>query len=219
MYNDVLVTRRVLVRGSVLLGASALVAGGALSAEEAFARDDSAKDNAQKNVQYGFLVDASKCVNCRLCVDACRRENKLSDDTADRRSISTFTNSKKETVTVSTSCMHCGSPSCLEVCPAGAISKNHCGIVSVDKQKCIGCKYCYQACPYEVPQYNTEGMDKCDCCLSSGVPAGGTPYCVRACKFEALRYGPLEDLEASVGGRVLPIAEINNPSCLLVKRA
>ena len=71
-------------------------------------------------------------------------------------------------------------------------------------------------CPYEVPRYNSVAMDKCDCCLGAGVPAGGTPHCVRACKFDALRYGPLDDLLASAGGKAVPIAEPNDPSCLVI---
>ncbi|MEI3230849.1 MAG: 4Fe-4S dicluster domain-containing protein [Gordonibacter pamelaeae] len=61
------------------------------------------------------------------------------------------------------------SRSCLKVRPAGAISKDATGIVKVDPDVCIGCKYCFQACPYEVPRYNSVSMDKCDCCQGAGV--------------------------------------------------
>ena len=74
----------------------------------------------------------------------------------------------------------------MRVCPAGAISKDAHGIVKVNPDVCIGCKYCFQACPYEVPKYNSVSMDKCDCCQGSGVAIGEDPYCVRACKFGAL---------------------------------
>ena len=89
-----------------------------------------------KRQQYGFLVDLTKCVNCELCVEACRRENHLSDDTPDRRRISLYVNAKGENVTLSTSCMHCAEPSCLQVCPAGAITKGEAGIVAVDQERC-----------------------------------------------------------------------------------
>lgn len=217
MRDDMLVTRRALLRGTVLVGTSALMVCGAAS-QKALADGAVVEGGENGKTQYGFLVDMSKCVDCRKCVEACRRENDLSADTPDRRKITKYVNKKKETVTISTSCMHCGTPSCMVVCPAGAITKDGKGIVSVDKSVCIGCKYCYQACPYEVPHYNSEAMDKCDCCLNAKepIPAGGTPYCVRACKFDALRYGPIEELKAQAGEGVRPIAAVNDPSCLLV---
>ena len=209
-------SRRTLLQASAALGASALVIGGAVAPGAMACADGAATEGGPGSTQYGFLVDLTKCVNCELCVEACRRENHLSDDTPDRRRISLYVNAKGENVTLSTSCMHCAEPSCLQVCPAGAITKGEAGIVAVDQERCIGCKYCYQACPYEVPRYNSVAMDKCDCCLGAGVPAGGTPHCVRACKFDALRYGPLDDLLASAGGKAVPIAEPNDPSCLVI---
>ncbi len=211
-----LMSRRTLLQASAALGASALVIGGAVAPGAMACADGAATEGGPGSTQYGFLVDLTKCVNCELCVEACRRENHLSDDTPDRRRISLYVNAKGENVTLSTSCMHCAEPSCLQVCPAGAITKGEAGIVAVDQERCIGCKYCYQACPYEVPRYNSVAMDKCDCCLGAGVPAGGTPHCVRACKFDALRYGPLDDLLASAGGKAVPIAEPNDPSCLVI---
>ena len=211
-----LMSRRTLLQASAALGASALVIGGAVAPGAMACADGAATEGGPGSTQYGFLVDLTKCVNCELCVEACRRENHLSDDTPDRRRISLYVNAKGENVTLSTSCMHCAEPSCLQVCPAGAITKGEAGIVAVDQERCIGCKYCYQACSYEVPRYNSVAMDKCDCCLGAGVPAGGTPHCVRACKFDALRYGPLDDLLASAGGKAVPIAEPNDPSCLVI---
>ena len=216
MLEAKLMSRRTLLQASAALGASALVIGGAVAPGAMACADGAATEGGPGSTQYGFLVDLTKCVNCELCVEACRRENHLSDDTPDRRRISLYVNAKGENVTLSTSCMHCAEPSCLQVCPAGAITKGEAGIVAVDQERCIGCKYCYQACPYEVPRYNSVAMDKCDCCLGAGVPAGGTPHCVRACKFDALRYGPLDDLLASAGGKAVPIAEPNDPSCLVI---
>ena len=150
-----LMSRRTLLQASAALGASALVIGGAVAPGAMACADGAATEGGPGSTQYGFLVDLTKCVNCELCVEACRRENHLSDDTPDRRRISLYVNAKGENVTLSTSCMHCAEPSCLQVCPAGAITKGEAGIVAVDQERCIGCKYCYQACPYEVPRYNS----------------------------------------------------------------
>ncbi len=209
------VSRRTLVKGAFALGASAVIVGGAVGPRRALADDaPPVADGANAGVQYGFLVYASKCVNCEKCVAACRQQNGLSDETPDRRRITVVANAKGEEMSVSTSCMHCAQPSCERVCPAGAISKGACGIVSVDKNVCIGCKYCYQACPYDVPRYSAEAMDKCDCCLGAGVAPGDTPYCVRACIFNALKYGPIEELKEQAPDAVV-VASINNPSCLI----
>lgn len=211
------VSRRTLVKGAFALGASAVVVGGIIAPRHAMANGNSSmSDGANADVQYGFLVDMTRCVGCELCVDACREYNQLSDDTPNRRHVDPYLDKQGRSVYISTSCMHCGEPSCMRVCPAGAISKGDAGIVSVDQERCIGCKYCFQACPYEVPRYNSVAMDKCDCCLGAGVPAGETPHCVRACKFDALRYGPLDELMAQAGTAAVPIAEANDPSCVLV---
>ena len=90
--------------------------------------------------------------------------------------------------------MHCADPACATVCPAGAITKGEAGIVSVNPDRCIGCKYCYQACPFSVPQYNSQSMVKCDCCLGNGVKPGETPHCAEACNFGALHFGMVSDL-------------------------
>lgn len=143
--------------------------------------------------QVGFLVKPKNCLNCHACVDACRKINETPDEEPARRKITKY-QAEEEVVFVSSSCMHCADPACATVCPAGAIVKGDAGIVSVDPQRCIGCKYCYQACPFGVPHYNSESMDKCDCCLGNGVAPGETPPCAEACNFGALHFGTVEAL-------------------------
>lgn len=215
MEEEVNVTRRALLQISTA-GACALALGGVVACgAEAHAEESDIKA-ANDGVRYGFLVALSRCSGCGRCVEACRKENKLSDDTPDRRKVESFKRKRGKKFFVSTSCMHCAEPSCMKVCPAGAISKDTNGIVRVNKDVCIGCKYCYQACPYEVPRYNAVAMDKCDCCKGSGVSLGDDPFCVSACKFGALKFGPLDELRESTNGSAVPIAEANDPSCLLL---
>ena len=219
MGESVNVTRRTVLKASAM-GACALVLGGAaVSVKEAAASEASpgpSPDGAAA-VQYGFLTALSRCSGCGRCVEACRKENDLSDDTPDRRRVLPFQRERGRTFFVSISCMHCANPSCMEVCPAGAISKDKNGIVTVDSKRCIGCKYCFQACPYGVPQYNSVSMDKCDACQKAGAKIGEEdPYCVRACKFGALNFGPIEELLEATNGSAIPIAETNDPSCLVL---
>ena len=208
-YREKATTRRALLAGCAGL---LLVAGG-LSGEAPGAM---AKQRSElQGSQYGFLVDATRCVGCRKCIEACRFGNSLDGETADRRVLREYVVlGRKRTIT--TSCMHCAEPSCAKVCPAGAITKGAGGIVSVNKDRCIGCKYCYQACPYGVPKYNAVAMDKCDCCTGSGVAVGDEPFCARACKFGGLTYGLLDDLAAKARGRARAISDTNTPSCLVV---
>ena len=75
------------------------------------------------------------------------------------------------------------------------------GIVVVDKEKCIGCHYCFFACPFGVPQYTDEGMDKCDCCIGNGVEPGDMPHCVATCPTQALQFGTMDELAEKVGDK------------------
>lgn len=96
------------------------------------------------------------------------------------------------------SCTHCGL--CAAVCPSGALKRRDDGIVTVEPEKCIGCKYCYQACPYNIPRFADEGEDrairKCTMCADK-VDAGEEPACVQACPADALSFGDWEDMVAA----------------------
>ncbi len=160
-------------------------------------RNTSAAEPAPASEQYGFHVDSTACVGCGHCVRACQRAHGFADDQPAYRQVVTYANAAGEEVRVSSGCMHCENPACVSVCPAGAISKGAAGIVSVDPDRCIGCKYCYQACPFGVPRYSSEGMVKCDACQSVGVVPGEEPNCARSCKLGALHYGKLSDLASA----------------------
>lgn len=216
MQDDTSIPRRVLLQGAAVLGVSAL-AGGALASSQktAFAQGESSSALERGDVQYGFLVRTSNCVNCQECVEACRRANSTPPDAPARRKVEQYKTASNQTVYVSTGCMHCEEPACATVCPAHAITKGEGGVVTVDHDRCIGCKYCYQACPFSVPHYTSEGMDKCDCCLSAGIKLGEKPYCVRACKFRALHYGTLDELMAGSGDRAKQVESSTGPSYLL----
>lgn len=205
------------VSAAALCGLSG--AGGSALASEASDASGLSEDrrigvNGDPSAQYGFIMNAQMCIDCGECVDACRIHNGTSLSKPRRKVTSYRTKAGKE-LFISTSCMHCGKPSCAEVCPAGAIQKEVGGIVVVDKNLCIGCKYCYQACPFEVPQYDSVSMDKCDFCFGAGVALGDSPYCVKACKSQALRFGKLEDLVA-LSDRARRIAGPTEPSAVLV---
>lgn len=149
------------------------------------------------STQRGFLVDLSRCTACRACEIACKNRNKLDVGPRLRRvtQIETGEFPDVSVANLSMACMHCGKPACAAVCPTGAISKrDEDGLVVVDKEKCIGCHYCFFACPFGVPQYGADGtMVKCDGCKDF-VEIGKKPACAAICFYDALHAGTLEEL-------------------------
>ncbi len=122
---------------------------------------------------------------------------------------------------VSLACNHCQRPICVEVCPARAIAKRPDGIVLIDSDRCLGCKYCSWACPYGAPQYDerTGRMTKCTFCADN-IDAGLAPACVAACPLRALDFGDRTELEARYGAEKvvypLPGAVLTEPALVLL---
>lgn len=203
------VTRRAFL-GCAAAGAASVVLTSAKTAE---ASEDRTIDRERT---VGFWVKASRCVNCGECVKACDRHHpEIVCVGRSRRKVEPYTTGSGKEVYISTSCMHCADPSCASVCPAHAITKRADGIVTVDHDRCIGCKYCYQACPYSVPHYGHDGMDKCDFCASLGVRAGTAPRCVQACPMGALNAGWIKDIIVQSEGRAVKLEASSDPSMYL----
>lgn len=213
------ITRRELVKVASVAGVCLAAAGTfSVAAGPAFGQDKTpdTENGDLSSRQYGFLMYVDKCVQCGNCALACRNYNNTADEDIGRRKISKYETKDGSEVFVSTSCMHCENPSCMTVCPSGAISKGAGGVVTVDQKLCIGCKYCHQACPFAVPQYNAKGMDKCDCCLKADVALGDSPHCVDACRFGALYYGTTDELKEISHGKAQRIPGPTKPSGYLM---
>lgn len=147
--------------------------------------------------QYGFYVNSDRCVQCHACEVACKAWNNVGFGIQWRKVADFWDGNFPEVAnqTISFSCMHCEKPSCVEVCPSGALSKRaQDGIVTVDQDKCIACRSCEKACPFDVPQYGPSGtMQKCNMCLER-IEQHQQPLCVATCPGEALKLGTMEDL-------------------------
>ena len=95
-------------------------------------------------------------------------------------------------------CMHCNDPSCVSACIVGALTKQPNGSVIYDAGKCIGCRYCMVACPFQVPAYEyhdalTPEVRKCNFCFNH-IKAGGYPACAEVCPREVITFGKKADL-------------------------
>jgi len=147
-----------------------------------------------------LLVDITKCVGCKECMRACAEANNLPQEDAAELSATHYTVIKSyndESVFVRRLCMHCTTPTCVSACLVGAFTKTDTGAVLYDEGKCIGCRYCMQACPFEVPRYEwgslTPRVQKCRMCHDR-VAAGGQTACAEACVVGATTFGDREDL-------------------------
>lgn len=177
--------------------------------------------------QYALVIDLNVCVGCHACVTNCKQWNsggeagpladlnpygKDPNGTFFNRILSyevgTFPNT--ETWYLPKSCLHCEDPPCVPVCPTGASYKRKSdGIVLVDYDKCIGCKYCSWACPYGVREFDEERkvMTKCTLCVDrlydTSLPeARRKPSCVLACPAGARIFGDIHDPDSEVSRRI-----------------
>src|SRR5215469_332732 len=99
-----------------------------------------------------FLCDADRCIECNACVTACKNENEVPWG-INRRRVVTINDGKPGERSVSMACMHCTDAPCQAVCPTSAIYTTADGVVLHSKDLCIGCGYCFYACPFGAPQY------------------------------------------------------------------
>lgn len=178
--------------------------------------------------RYGMVIDLKRCYGCYSCVMACKQANYTPPGVfwsrVLRGEMGEFPNSVRQALPVL--CMQCEEPDCMKVCPTGATFQTEDGIVRVDKDKCIGCKYCMMACPYgarysvtEWKSYFPEGLPlseyelyskqvweekrgngvatKCDFCIDRRAE-GKEVACVQACPANARVFGDLDDPASEV---------------------
>lgn len=103
--------------------------------------------------QWGMVIDVSKCTGCEHCVKACNASNDINPDMAWNR-VHTVKNQDGGESFTTVACQHCEKAPCVTVCPVGASYSREDGIVMMDYDQCIGCRYCQVACPYGARSFN-----------------------------------------------------------------
>jgi formate dehydrogenase iron-sulfur subunit len=169
------------------------------------------------------LVDLTRCIGCRGCQVACKEWNqrqagkttfrgdftnpaKLSMDCYTRiRFVETEQNDRVAWSFVKNQCMHCAEPACAAACPVGALTKTRLGPVAYDFDKCIGCRYCMVACPFNIPKYEWGSMApavrKCTFCAER-IKDNMLPACVKTCPTGAMFFDDHDKVVAEAQKRV-----------------
>ena len=147
-------------------------------------------------MNYGFVIDNRTCIGCHACTVACKSEHDVPLG-VNRTHVKyvekgTFPNNRR--IFSVHRCNHCEAAPCVDICPTTSLYIRDDGIVDFDSDRCIGCKSCMQACPYDAlyidPETHTAA--KCNFCAHR-VDAGYEPACVIVCPVEAITSGDLDD--------------------------
>jgi len=155
----------------------------------------------KKSKRYAMLIDLRRCLGCHSCAVACKSENDVPlgvyrtwVKTVEKGS---YPNVRR--VFIPSLCNNCERPACLSVCPVKATYRRPDGIVMIDEHRCIGCKYCMAACPYDARHVNPvkKIVQKCTFCFHR-VDAGLVPSCVNTCPGGARVFGDVNDPESEI---------------------
>jgi formate dehydrogenase iron-sulfur subunit len=158
--------------------------------------------------QRALLIDITRCIGCHACAAACQELHQFPGDGTDAElsaTAYTVVLDKGNDRYVRKMCMHCVDPTCASVCPVAAFSKTAQGAVAYDSNRCLGCRYCMVACPFEVPKYEYEKalptVKKCTFCAARQ-EKGLLPACASVCPSGALKFGKRGELVAEARRRV-----------------
>lgn len=155
--------------------------------------------------RFGMLIDLAACVGCNACVVACKQENDLPVENfntwIESWDAGRYPHTKR--ANLPKLCNHCTDAPCVSVCPTGASHVAEGGMVLIDESKCIGCRYCMAACPFQVRwQSDASGaVQKCTFCFERA-QAGLLPACAGNCPTGARLFGDMNDPASEIAQRI-----------------
>ena len=178
------------------------------------------------NKKFVMVVDLAKCKNALKCQDACNKHHYITGKNAWLKVYKMQEEQDTAPYWMPTMCQHCDEPACVTVCPVDATFKRRDGLVLIDNERCIGCRFCMAACPYGTrvfnwsepdqkwamdakPEPNPEyaghpselgTVDKCDFCPHM-VDQGELPHCVSACPNDVFLYGDMYEDTVTNGSK------------------
>ena len=174
--SDTQLNRRDLLKYACLAGGGALIvklmgSGSVSPLNVVNATAGDAAKEAQSKHKWAMVIDQSKCIGCNYCTYACKAANDIPGD-AQWNTVSVEGQTSKGPAYLPRPCMHCENAPCVETCPVGATYYRADGLIEMDYKKCIGCRYCEVACPYNARIFNWQDPTK----LSNPyVPKWGQP--------------------------------------------
>jgi molybdopterin-containing oxidoreductase family iron-sulfur binding subunit len=183
------------------------------------------------NKEYVMVIDLAKCRNARKCVDVCQRMHNLPPEDEWIKVFYMKDSEDSAPYWFPKPCFHCNSPSCVNVCPVGATFKRLDGLVLIDNERCIGCKFCMAACPYSSRVFNWKEQEygddmkdhhgaietgvpqkvgtvgKCDFCPDMA-RMGKLPGCIDACPNGVMYYGDKNEDLVTNGTETVRFSEL-----------
>lgn len=180
--------------------------------------------------KFVMVIDLAKCKNARQCVKACQREHHLPPSQEFMKVYLLQDSEQSAPYWFPKPCFHCDNPLCVSVCPVGATYKRSDGIVLIDNERCIGCKFCMTGCPYSTrvfawkdykefdedkqpysPEAGSPGKEgtvsKCDFCPDL-IRVGKLPYCSQACPMGVIYFGDIDEDTVTNGTETFKFSEL-----------
>jgi Fe-S-cluster-containing dehydrogenase component len=180
--------------------------------------------------KFVMVIDLAKCKNARKCVDACQKGHFLPKSQEFMKVYLLQDSDKSAPYWFPKPCFHCDNPLCVSVCPVGATYKRSDGIVLIDRDRCIGCKFCMTGCPYSTrvfawkhypefdedkepysPEASSPGKEgtvsKCDFCPDL-IRIGKLPYCAQNCPMGVIYFGDIDEDTVTNGTETLRFSEL-----------
>ncbi len=199
--------------------------------------DHSVISNAQARAgipgkSFVMVIDLSRCKNLKKCIDACDHMHHLHPGEHYVKVHAMQEAEETAPYWQPTICMHCDEPPCVKVCPVDATFKRQDGIVLIDNDRCVGCRFCMAACPYSTRVFNWEQPDldaaianmtsnpesgipqkmgtvgKCDFCTHMIRESGDLPHCVTACPNGVYMFGDMNEDVVSNGAETFRFSDL-----------